>query len=368
MKLSISREDILKPLQQVSGVIERRQSLPVLSNTLLVCKNGFLSLTGTDLELELIATAQVENGEDGEITLPARKFLDICRALPEGAEIKLDVDGERARIRSGRSRFTLSTLPASEFPNVESGEGGTRFSLPQSAMKRLIDRTQFAMAQQDVRYYLNGLMLELDGGQVRAVATDGHRLSLCQIDADSGVDELRQVILPRKGVGEMAKLLADGDGKAEARFELGSNHLRMEVDNVVFTSKLIDGKFPDYRRVIPEKGNISIICDREALRQAFHRASVLSNEKYRGMRVRLSDNLLVATVHNPEQEEAEEELEVSYAGEPLEIGFNVAYFLDVLNVIPGEEVIIALQDANSSCLVTDKGDPACKYVIMPMRL
>ncbi|HEB57707.1 MAG TPA: DNA polymerase III subunit beta [Gammaproteobacteria bacterium] len=366
MKLSITREDILKPLQQISGVIERRQSLPVLSNVLVRCQQGTLSLTGTDLELELIATTQVNGADDGEITLPARKFLDICRALPEGAEIRLEVDGEKARIRSGRSRFTLATLPASEFPNVEGGQAASTFSLPCEAMKRLIDRTQFAMAQQDVRYYLNGLMLELDRRQVRAVATDGHRLALSEIEADSGVEEVRQVILPRKGVGELAKLMADGEG--EAHFELGNNHMRVIIGNVVFTSKLIDGKFPDYRRVIPEKGGTEIVCDRELLRQAFQRASVLSNEKYRGMRIRLGDNLLTATVHNPEQEEAEEELEVQYNGEPLEIGFNVAYFLDVLNVIPGEEVVIALRDANTGCLVTQKGDTSCQYVIMPMRL
>ncbi len=366
MKLSISREDLLKPLQQVSGVVERRQSLPVLSNVLLRCQQGRLSLTGTDLELELIAALPVDGTDEGEITLPARKLLDICRALPEGADIRLEVDGEKARIRSGRSRFTLATLPASEFPSVEGGEAVSRFSLPREAMKRLIDRTQFAMAQQDVRYYLNGLMLELDGRQVRAVATDGHRLSLSEMEADTGVAEARQVIVPRKGISELAKLMADGEG--EAVFELGSNHMRVELDGVIFTTKLIDGKFPDYRRVIPEKGGAEVVCDRELLRQAFVRASVLSNEKYRGMRIRLEENLLTATVHNPEQEEAEEELEVQYGGPPMEIGFNVAYFLDVLNVIPGEEVVIALRDANTGCLVTQKDDLSCQYVIMPMRL
>ncbi len=366
MKLSIVREDILKPLQQVAGVVERRHNLPILSNLLLRSANGVLTLTGTDLEVELVTRIPMEGGEPGEITLPARKLLDIVRALPEGAQISLEVDGEKARLRSGRSRFVLATLPAAEFPTVDEITSPLELELPQGALRRLMERTQFAMAQQDVRYYLNGLMLELGPQGIRAVATDGHRLATCVLAEDPGVAEERQVIVPRKGVVELMRLLEE-EGEP-VRIQLGDNHIRILLDNVVFTSKLIDGKFPDYRRVIPEGGTVRVVADREALRQAFVRASVLSNEKYRGMRLVLTDGLLQATVHNPEQEEAEEEVEVDYSGPRFEIGFNVAYFLDALNAIPSEQVRIEMTDANSSCLVHGEGEDSCKYVIMPMRL
>ena len=366
MKLSIVREDILKPLHQVAGVVERRQNLPILSNVLLRSANGVLTLTGTDLEVELVTRIPMEGGEPGEITLPARKLLDIVRALPEGAQISLEVDGEKARLRSGRSRFVLATLPAAEFPTVDDIASPLELALTQGGLRRLIERTQFAMAQQDVRYYLNGLMLELTPQSLRAVATDGHRLATCVLAEDVGVSEERQVIVPRKAVVELRRLLEEEGGSV--RLQLGDNHIRILLDNVVFTSKLIDGKFPDYRRVIPEGGTVRVVADREALHQAFVRASVLSNEKYRGMRLALTDGLLQARVHNPEQEEAEEELEVDYSGPQFEIGFNVAYFLDALSVIPSEQVRIEMTDANSSCLVQGEGEDSCKYVIMPMRL
>ncbi len=366
MKLEIDRETLLKPLLQVAGVIERRQSLPILSNVLIRLANSELSLTGTDLEIELVARTSIENTETSEITVPARKFADISRALPEGAKICIEIDGEKAKIRSGRSRFTLSTLPASEFPALDSIEAPVEFSVSQQQLKRLIERTQFAMAQQDVRYYLNGMMLELGKTGIRAVATDGHRLATCEMQTKLDVPETRQVILPRKGVGELLRLLDESDSLAQ--IQLGTNHIRVNLPDMVFSSKLIDGKFPDYRRVIPENAALRLICDRETLRQAFHRASVLSNEKYRGMRLQMKDDLLRATVHNPEQEEAEEEVEISYNGPEMEIGFNVAYFLDALNAIRDESVQINLSDANSSCLVHGEGDTDCKYVIMPMRL
>lgn len=366
MKIEIARETLLKPLLHVTGVIERRQSLPILSNVLVRLTDQTLTMTGTDLEIELVAQCSVKSGEAGDITLPARKFADICRALPDNAEIVLDVDGEKAKIRSGRSRFTLSTLPAAEFPALEKIDSPVTFAVPQNQLKRLIERTQFAMAQQDVRYYLNGMMLELDKHDIRAVATDGHRLATSELSSDTDFGEIRQVIVPRKGVSELMRLLQDSETDAE--FQLGSNHVRVKIDDVIFSSKLIDGKFPDYRRVIPENADIKMICDREGLRQAFQRASVLSNEKYRGMRLQLQKNLLTATVHNPEQEEAEEEIEVSYEGPEFEIGFNVAYFLDALNAIRNDRVQINLTDANSSCLVHGVDETDSKYVIMPMRL
>lgn len=366
MKLTIQREALLKPLQIVSGVVERRQTLPVLSNVLLVSGEGKLSLTGTDLEVEMIAHALLPGAEEGEITLPARKFMDICRTLPEEASLDIHVDKGRALIRSGKSRFTLSTLPASEFPNIEPVAEAFEFTVGQRELKILLEQTQFSMAHQDVRYYLNGLMLELSNNLLRAVATDGHRLALCEVDADIRIDEPRQIILPRKCVLELARLLEDSE--VSARIRLGSNHIQITLDDVTFTSKLIDGRFPDYQRVVPSGGDKEVHVERERLRQSFIRASVLSNEKFRGIRLNLSENRLQATVHNPEQEEAEEELEVNYAGSEFEIGFNVSYFLDALAALDSENVTITLSDANSSCLIQGDAEPHCKYVIMPMRL
>lgn len=366
MKLTIQREALLKPLQIVSGVVERRQTLPILSNVLLISGEGKVSLTGTDLEVEMIAHVPLPDVEEGEITLPARKFLDICRTLPEKASIAITVDKGRALLRSGKSRFTLSTLPASEFPTIDPVADAFEFSIDQRQLRILLDQTQFCMAHQDVRYYLNGLMLELSDGLLRAVATDGHRLAFCEVAADITIAEPRQIILPRKCVLELSRLLQDSD--VPAKISLGSNHIQIALDAMTFTSQLIDGRFPDYQRVVPSGGDKAVHADRERLRQAFIRTAVLSNEKFRGVRLHLSENLLQATVHNPDQEEAEEEVEVSYTGEEFEIGFNINYFLDALAVLNSENVTLTLSDANSSCLIQGDAEPYCKYVIMPMRL
>ena len=367
MKLSIQRETLLRPLQIASSVVERRQTLPVLSNVLVNCRNNILTLTGTDLEVEMIAKITLDKAsDDGETTLPARKLLDICRALPEGASISLATDTDKALIRSGRSRFTLSSLPASDFPNIEPLVSPFEFSISQKALKGLIEQTQFSMAQQDVRYYLNGLMLELSSNRLRAVATDGHRLAISETPAEINIEGNRQIIIPRKGVTELARLLDDSD--SQLRVQVGDNHIKVDLPDISFTSKLIDGKFPDYQQVIPAAPNKIVTSDRLSLYQAFARASVLSNEKYRGMRIQLSENLIKATVHNPEQEEAEEELEVQYTGEDFEIGFNVSYFIDALAAIKGDQVQVQFTDANHSCLVNSLEDSTSRYVIMPMRL
>ena len=367
MKLSIQRETLLRPLQVVSSVVERRQTLPVLSNVLISCRNNMLTLTGTDLEVEMIAKASLDQtAEDGETTLPARKILDICRALPEEATLSLSTNDDKAIIRSGRSRFTLSCLPASDFPNIEPIASPYEFSISQSALKDLIELTQFSMAQQDVRYYLNGLMLEISNDSLKAVATDGHRLAISEVPTDIEISESRQIIIPRKGVIELARLLEDTE--AQIRIQVGDNHIKVDFPDISFTSKLIDGKFPDYQQVIPSSPTKVLTCERSALYQAFARASVLSNEKYRGMRIQLSNNLLKATVHNPEQEEAEEEIEVQYTGDEFEIGFNVSYFIDALAAIKTNEVQVHFIDANHSCLVNGVNDQTSKYVIMPMRL
>jgi len=366
MKFNVTRETLLKPLQMVIGVVERRQTLPVLSNVLLVAEKGRLSMTATDLEVELVAQMDMDVDGIGEITVPARKFLDICRTLPEGAKVGFVLDGDKAQIKSGRSRFSLSTLPATEFPTVDEIKAARSFTLPQRDLRRLIERTHFCMAQQDVRYYLNGLMLELSDTALRSVATDGHRLAMCEMQAELEGGVNQQVIVPRKGIQELARLLEDTE--SPARVEVGSNHIRISLDGVRFTSKLIDGKFPDYQRVLPKGADKILTAEREVLRQALVRTSILSNEKYRGIRLQLGNGHLRIQAHNPEQEEAEEEIEVQYDGGDLEVGFNVNYLLDALGAIPAEQVTLSLTDANSSCLVKEHGSDECQYVIMPMRL
>lgn len=367
MKFSIQREDILKPLQAISGVVERRQTLPVLSNVLLNIDNSTLTLSGTDLEVELKVETPIDASATGDITLPARKFLDICRALPDGALVEITIDGERANLRSGKSRFTLSTLPASEFPNMESVQGLTEFSIPQSSLKELIEKTQFSMAQQDVRYYLNGLMLEISSDTLRSVATDGHRLALCEMPCTIDTEGSRQIIIPRKGVGELSRLLDDSDTDAHVR--IGTNHIRVTLPNFTFTSKLIDGRFPDYQRVVPQDCDKSAVADRNVIRSSLTRASILSNEKYRGVRLQLNSGSITVMANNPELEEAEEEFEVDYDGAALEIGFNVTYIIDALNVLTDSSVVLNFSDANSSCLISGNVEGSnCKYVVMPMRL
>jgi DNA polymerase-3 subunit beta len=367
MKFSISRDALLKPLNLVAGVVERRQTLPILANVLMVLDGERLSLTGTDLEVELVGRVQLPaSGDSGEVTVPARRLVDICKSLPEGSDIDFSVQDSKVTVKSGRSRFTLSTLPAREFPNVEDSMGTHQFTLKQGELKRLIDRTGFAMAQQDVRYYLNGMLWELSGKQLRVVATDGHRLALCTLPHKVDVNGDTQVILPRKGVLELSRLLLEED--AEIAVVIGSNHIRATTNDFTFTSKLVDGKFPDYQRVLPRSPDKSVFGSRLELRQAFTRTAILSNEKYRGVRLKLTDNSLDIVANNPEQEEAEETVPVEYRGDSLEIGFNVSYLLDVLGVLSGEKVKLSLSDPNSSALLEESDEGDSLYVVMPMRL
>ena len=370
MKVTMSRDQLLKPLQQVSGVVEKRQTLQVLSNVMLVVEQDALAMTGTDLEVELVARGELEGvSQSGKVTVPCRKLLDICRALPASASVELSLDGQRMLLKSGKSRFTLSTLPASDFPNLEDTLAGSySLTLTQGALKTLIDKTAFAMAQQDVRYYLNGMLFEVTSDRLRVVATDGHRLALCDAPVQAGVSEKRQVIVPRKGVQELSRLLSDGDD--EVTLTLGTNHLRVTVGNVTFTSKLIDGRFPDYERVLPKNGDRVLVTGREELRASLQRAAILCNEKFRGVRFQLQGDVLRILATNPDQEEAEEELQVEYNGSELDIGFNVGYVLDVLNALSGAYTRMTLGDANSSALIRDNDDEqaAAVYVVMPMRL
>ena len=367
MKFTVSREALLKPLQLVAGVVERRQTLPVLANVLMVLEGEQLSLTGTDLEVEIVGRVMLESpGVEGEITVPAKKLLDICKSLPDGSKIDFTLDDQKVTVKSGRSRFSLSSLPASEFPAVEQGQNELNFSCEQREIKRLIERTSFAMAQQDVRYYLNGMLWEVRPGALRVVATDGHRLAMCTRPVNVDVTEPRQAILPRKGVIELSRLLAESDDTVE--LVLGPNHVRALTAGFTFTSKLVDGKFPDYERVLPKGGDKVVLGDREVFRQAFARTAILSNEKYRGVRFLLESGLLTLVANNPEQEEAEEQMAVDYSGDSLEVGFNVSYLQDVANVLDSNEIKITLSDSNSSALLQEPETDDCAYVVMPMRL
>ena len=365
MKLTALREQILAPLQSVIGVVERRQTMPVLANVLISARDGNLRITGTDLEVELVAASKVDVAQAGDITIPGRKLLDIFRALPEKTSVTLSTEGERASLRAGRSRFTLSTLPATEFPLVDDINAQQTVEVSQGEFRRLIDKTHFSMAQQDVRYYLNGMLLEIDGKSLRAVATDGHRLALCETELTSRATSAQQVIVPRKGVLELQRILG-GDGTFE--LAVGTNHVRAQIGDIRFTSKLIDGRFPEYGRVIPAAATKIVEADRETLRQALQRTAILSNEKYRGVRLTVRPATLMIQAHNPEQEEAEDQIEVVYKGDEVEIGFNVNYILDALAAIESEKIEIGLTDSNSSCLIRAPGVTQTKYVVMPMRL
>jgi DNA polymerase III subunit beta len=366
MRFSIQREGLLKPLQQVIGAVERRQTMPILANVLIRAEEGQLSVTTTDLEVELVAQVGDVSATPGDVTVPARKLLDICRALPDEAAMELKADGDRVVITSGRARFTLSSLPAADFPALEEIATSKELEITERELRHLILRTSFAMANQDVRYYLNGLMLEVEENGVRTVATDGHRLALCELRTPVEAAASQQVIVPRKGVQELLRLLEDRDDRV--RLQIGSSHIRVTLPQLRFTSKLIDGRFPDYERVIPRDGDQVMRVEREALRKALARASILSNEKYRGIRLVLDEGRLRIQAHNPEQEEAEDEIEAEYKGTALEIGFNVTYLLDVLNTVEGDTVEATFKDASSSVLISDPGARDALYVVMPMRL
>lgn len=368
MKLIISREALIKPLQLVAGVVERRQTMPVLSNILLVVDGEQLTLTGTDLEVELIGRVTLaEPAESGSVTVPARKLMDICKALPPETSIELTLKEQKMHIKAGRSRFALSTLPAIEFPNIEDSPQALELSMVQSQLRNLIDKTGFAMAQQDVRFYLNGMLLEIEDNELRTVATDGHRLatSVTEVSAPNNSNQ-SQIIVPRKGILELARLLQNGD--EPLNLSIGNSHIRAHVGSYTFTSKLVDGKFPDYGRVIPRNGNKTVLGDRLELRQVLSRIAILSNEKYRGVRLALSSGYLQVMANNPEQEEAEETIAVDYEGDSLEVGFNVNYLLDVLSILESDVVRLTLSDSNSSALIEGFDEEGSLYVVMPMRM
>lgn len=366
MKINISRDTLLKPLSAVNGIVERRHTLPILSNLLLEGKDGTIALTATDLEMQISMLVDSEIAEAFATTVSARKLLDICRSLPDGSQLRLADQDSRLQVSAGRSKFNLQTLPAADYPTMTRTPNSLlTLRLAQKEFRHLLRQVDFSMAQQDIRYYLNGLLLEVNGERLHVVGTDGHRLSYICTDLGQSFEK-QEIILPRKTVTELIKLLEDSD--EEILIEISPNQANFTFSNIRLISKVIDGKFPDYNRVIPVGHKNSLSINRMDVLQAMQRASILSNEKYRGIRLVLGANSLRLISSNSEQEEAEEELEVSYSGEPLDVGFNVTYLIDVLNNVQSETVEFSFADANSSCLVTVPDNPNYKYVVMPMRI
>jgi DNA polymerase-3 subunit beta len=361
------RDDLLGPLSAVSGIIERRHTLPILSNVLIERSGGSLAFLATDIEIQITSRGAVDSaGESRAVTVGARKLVDILRALPDGSEVTLQQQDKRLLLKSGKSRFVLQTLPAEDFPRLAKPAGeAARFSLPQKALRRLLGLVQYSMAQQDIRYYLNGLLMVVEEKSLKLVATDGHRLAYASMALEAKLPR-QEVIVPRKTVLELAKLLADSDD--EVRVELSAAQASFTFGSVELVSKLVDGKFPDYTRVIPVGHKNKLSLGREVLRQSLLRAAILSNEKFRGVRWVLTDGSLKIVSSNTEQEEAEETLEVDYKGDALDIGFNVNYLLDVLNNVAGTEVDCLFGDAASSALLSFPSEAEFKYVVMPMRI
>lgn len=361
---------MLSPLQHVVGAVERRQTSPVLGNVLIEAAEGYLTVTATDSEIEMQARIEMDTQQPGATTVPARKLLDICKNLPDSAKVDFSHSGDKAILKSGRSRFTLATLPANEFPIVDALVSPQKVTIVVEALHQCIRNTAFSMAQQDVRFYLNGLLLEIGSERLSCVATDGHRLAYAQCATDAEPDTPVRAIIPRKSVSELQRLLGSMDPADMVELLVTAQHLQIQVGGVRISTKLIDGRFPDYNRVIPIDGNKELIIDCLSLKQCLTRASVLSNEKYRGVRVALETGLLTISSNNPDQEEAIDELEVDYSGESTEIGFNVTYLLDVLNALNTEQARLILKDGNSSALIIpqESDNTDSKYVVMPMRL
>ncbi|WP_341326970.1 DNA polymerase III subunit beta [Methylotuvimicrobium sp. KM2] len=366
MKYIINRERLLVPLQQIVSVIEKRQTMPILSNVLMVFRQDSLLMTGTDLEVQIVTEIAIENTTFAEITLPARKFLDICRLLPTGADIKLEVADDKVKVLSGRSRFILSTLPAENYPEFSESVLDHRFTINAGLFKKALEKTVFCMASQDVRYYLNGLLLNISNSRIKLVASDGHRLSVFEDNLENPAGYEARIILPRKGVMELVRLLDDPE--IELLVEFSSNNIRVTINNTIFSAKLVDAKYPDFNRVFHQDFLTPIHIQRQLLKDALTRVAILSNEKYKGVTFDLSSDSLKISAHNPEHEEAEEEIVTDYVGEPLSIAFNVQYVLDAISNIDSEITELTIARNSSCCIIDEPETRAYRFIVMPMRL
>ena len=368
LKISIKRESLLKPLQLVTGVVERRQTKPILSHILLTAQDQLLTFIATDMEVELHGLLRIEQTikTPTQITLPGKKFLDICRCLPEESMIELTEDNGRVTVSCGRSRFVMTSLPTKEFPRSPEQKPIMHFEIKQNALRKLIEKTSFAIPQQDVRQYLNGLLFEIKDGSIQTLATDGHRLAVHSITAPIVDSSFAQVIIPRKGVFELLRLLEDSNDEVSISFN--SNFVHIKNNNFVLISKLISGKFPNYNKIIPKKGEKKVEINCNELKTALTRVGILSNELFRSVHFKLHQNILALTANNPEQEEATEELSIDYTGENLDIIFNIGYFVDILNVIETEKINIFFKKGDGGVVLEEaNSDPNCLYVLMPIR-
>jgi DNA polymerase-3 subunit beta len=364
MKFTINREKLLEPLQLACGVVERRQTAPVLSNLLLVLEDDQLVITGTDQEVEMtVRIPDVTVGEAGEVTVPARKLMDICKSLPDGADMRAELDGNRVSVDSGRFSSHLATLPVTDFPDIEPGDHDVSVSLSMGELSRLLARTSFAMAQQDVRFFFNGVLLDVQGSRIRFVATNGQRLATSFVEKEDHGQH--QFIIPRKAVSELGRILGDNEDEV-VTLNFTANHMQVERGNVTLITKLIDATYPDYTRAIPEGGDKVVLADRQLLKEALSRTAILSNELYRNVRLMLLPGKLDLHANNPQQEEAEETLNVDYDGDALEIGFNVSYLIETLSVMKGYTVRLTLSDPTGACLLEDLDEPESLFVISPM--
>jgi DNA polymerase III subunit beta len=372
MKVTVERTALLKSLGRVHRVVERRNTIPILANVLIRADKSKLSLKATDLDLEVIDAVDAEVSPGGSTTVPAHMFYEIVRKLPEGSQVVLEASGDRAMlaIRAGRSRFTLQTLPENDFPDLAAGEMTHKFTLAAAELKRLIDKTQFAISTEETRYYLNGIYLHTAGSgkstMLRAVATDGHRLAQVELALPSGAAGMPGIIVPRKAVGEVQRLIEDGE--AEVAIELSQGKIRFSIGDVVLTSKLIDGTFPDYARVIPVANDKELVVDKKDFEASVDRVSTVSSERGRAVKLSISSGRLLLSVTNPDSGSATEELEIEYSADPIDIGFNSRYLLDIAAQIEGEVAVLKLADAGSPTLIQDRDSAGALYVLMPMRV
>ncbi|MDP2100083.1 MAG: DNA polymerase III subunit beta [Methylobacter sp.] len=366
MKFIINREEILLPLQQIVSVIEKRQTMPILSNVLMVIEEEQLTLTGTDLEIQIIAKINIAAITPGSITVPARKFLDICRLLPSGAEIKFELQEDKVKITSNRSRFSLSCLPADNYPEFAESELENHLFINAGKFKKALDKTVFCMANQDVRYYLNGLLVNVSNSKLKLVASDGHRLSIYEDDLDQATGFEARIILPRKGVLELSRLLDDPE--AELKVEFSSNNIRVFIKNLIFSAKLVDSKYPDFGKVFQQEFFNKMLIQKQVLKDALTRVAILSNEKFKGVTFDITPDSLKISTHNPEHDEAEEELMIEYSGEPLTIAFNAQYLLDAVSNLDSEMAVLTIASNASSCFIDEPDECGYKFIVMPMRL
>ncbi|BCG65828.1 MAG: DNA polymerase III subunit beta [Methyloprofundus sp.] len=366
MKFIINRELLLLPLQQIVNVIEKRQTMPILANVLFKLEHNQLTLTGTDLEVQIVVKVALDNDTEGSITIPARKLLDICRLLPSAADIKFELIDNKIKIVSGRGRFSLSVLNADEYPNFEMTAMDGQFSLPAAQLKKALDKTIFCMGNQDVRYYLNGIMLSIFNQQLKLVGSDGHRLSIYEdsIEQETGMEA--RIIIPRKGVLELVRLLDDDE--LEVHIEFSRNNIRVVIDSLIYSAKLVDSKYPDFGKIFSQEFHSPIQVQKQVLKDALTRVSILSNEKFRGIEFIIDGNSLQLSTNNPEHEEADEEVEVEYLGEPLSIAFNSQYVLDAVSNLDSELAVLTVAENLSCCFIEEPSEQNYKFIVMPMRL